>query len=322
MMRKNPPTRKSGEAESLLLELFEMYERSSPLKINFDDSSGVARDVPMLHLPLSYQMHGCRFCLHAKSTAQGNYDCMMNKYAANRIAIRTMAGFQGQCHLGLTDIIEPLVFHQRVLGIFFYGSVVVAGTEKKARERILKYCRRRGLSPRGYLRELQRVPRITRDELKQRMKQLKYTARLAAALLESWGLPEERYRTEMIGAAWNKQRDLPPLVRYAILHIQHHYAEPLLIADMARKLRCHPDYLSRIFKKHLKCNLGDYVQQVRVDHARQMLLADRFSVSEVGYEVGFQDKSHFGRIFRKLAGMTPGEYRDRHGCKPKTANPP
>jgi AraC-like DNA-binding protein/ligand-binding sensor protein len=300
------------QQDSLLEELFELLQQAGPLKISFEDLSGVARDVPFLQLSAWEQQHTCRFCLFAKKTVKGYQDCGMNKYAVNRIVLSRMAGFHGQCHLGLTDLVEPLVFHQRVLGIFYYGSVVLEGTEEKARQRILRYCKRSKLKPRPYLEELQRVARISKKDLLRHQKRLRFAARLAAALLESWGLPEERYRAEVIGPLWaspEKYRNLPALVQATVHYVQKHYFEPLQIRQIAGALSVHPVHLSRTFKKAMECDLREYLQRVRVDHARQRLKYSQLSVAEIGYEVGFQEKSHFGRIFTKLVGVSPGEYR-------------
>lgn len=297
---------------SLLEELFGLFEKAGPLKICFEDLSGVARDVPLLQLSAWEQQHTCRFCLHAKKKVKGYHDCGRNKYAVNRVVLNRMAGFHGQCHLGLTDIVEPLIFHQRVLGIFYYGSVVVEGTEELARQRIHRYCKRSNYQAKPYLDELERVPRITKKDLLEHRERLKFAARLAASLLESWGLPEERYRAETVGPLWaspEKYRNLPVLIRSAVHHVQKHYFEPLQIQQIAETLSVHPVHLGRTFKKAVGCDLMEYIHRVRVDHARQRLKQSELSITEICYEVGFQEKSHFGRIFKKFVGLSPGEYR-------------
>jgi len=47
-----------------------------------------------------------------------------------------------------------------------------------------------------------------------------------------------------------------------------------------------------------------------MDHAKRLLLSDRFSAGEIGFLVGFEDHSHFGKVFRKTIGKTPQEYRE------------
>ena len=49
--------------------------------------------------------------------------------------------------------------------------------------------------------------------------------------------------------------------------------------------------------------------RIRVDHARRLLQTERFAVGEIGFMVGFQDQSHFGKVFRKFVGVTPQAFR-------------
>ena len=76
--------------------------------------AGLARRVPDLALPEEWKIHRCEFCVFAKTgaTLRG---CLNNKHAVNRVLIRRGAGFVGQCHLGLTDMVEPLVVRSRIV---------------------------------------------------------------------------------------------------------------------------------------------------------------------------------------------------------------
>ena len=106
----------------------------------------------------------------------------------------------------------------------------------------------------------------------------------------------------------NSRLDIPPLVQGAMRYVHKQYSEPLKVADIAKYLKCHPDYLSRVFKQSVACGLGEYVMRVRIDRARYLIETKRFSTGEIAWYVGFQDQSHFGRVFKRLVGVTPGRY--------------
>ena len=89
----------------------------------------VTLDNPPLHLPYAFRIHTCEFCIFAKSSPDSHQHCVRNKMAANRQAIRRRQAFAGQCHLGITDLVKPFLFQNTVLGVFYYGSFVLAGTE-------------------------------------------------------------------------------------------------------------------------------------------------------------------------------------------------
>ncbi len=297
------------ETESLLGRMMAQLSDSVGMRISFEDLTGVTLDNPQLHLSYGLRIHTCKFCLHAKSNPDSHQHCVRNKMAANRLAIRRRHGFAGQCHLGLTDLVKPLMFHNTVLGVFYYGSFVLAGTEEAARGRIRRFCHRHGFEAKGYHAALEQAPRVAADRLPNLWQGLDLIADLARCIVESIGVPVERYRTRP-GAqfsTWNGA--MSALVRSVITFVNANYAEQVRVADIANHHKCNPDYLSRAFKRTIGFGLVEYLHRVRVDHARRLLLTERFTVGEVGHMVGFQDQSHFGKVFRRLVGLPPQAYR-------------
>jgi AraC-like DNA-binding protein/ligand-binding sensor protein len=295
--------------ESVLARLLAQVAEVPPAVISFEDLTGVSLDHPELALPYRFRIHTCRFCMFAKANPDSHQHCVRNKMAANRVAIRRKQGFAGQCHLGLTDLVKPLVFQQIVLGVFYFGSFVLKGTEEAGRRRIRVFCRRHGFDEAGYLAAFERAPRLDDGELPALWRRLDLVADLARCIVESIGIPVERYRTRP-GAqfsTWNGA--MSSLVRNVVAHINRRYAEEIRVADLARAHKCNADYLSRTFKRTVGFGLVDYLHRVRIDHARRLLQTERFTVGEVGYLVGFPDQSHFGKIFRRTVGLTPQAFR-------------
>ncbi|MCI0744843.1 MAG: AraC family transcriptional regulator, partial [Verrucomicrobia subdivision 3 bacterium] len=58
-------------------------------------------------------------------------------------------------------------------------------------------------------------------------------------------------------------------------------------------------------------NFTEYVSRVRIEKARNLLLNPNLRISEIAYEVGFQSLTHFNRVFKKLLGQSPTEFRAR-----------
>jgi AraC-like DNA-binding protein/ligand-binding sensor protein len=247
--------------------------------------------------------------MFAKAAPESHQYCVRNKMAANRVAIRRKKGFVGQCHLGLTDLVKPLIFQDTTLGIFYYGSFVLQETEAEGRRRIRKFCQRHGFSETSYLAAFQRVPRLPSSELPVLWQRLDLAADLARCIVESIGIPVNRYRTRP-GAqfsTWNGA--MSSLVRNVVSYINTHYADQIRVADVAVAHKCNADYLSRSFKRTVGFGVLEYLHRVRVDHARRLLLTERFTIGEIGHLVGFQDQSHFGKVFRRMVGVTPIEFR-------------
>ena len=296
-------------SDSMLARLLAQVADAPPAAISFEDLTGVSLDNPELSLPYRFRIHTCQFCMLAKANPDSHQHCVRNKMAVNRVAIRRKQGFVGQCHLGLTDLVKPLIFQDTVLGIFYFGSFVLTGTEDQARRRIGSFCRRHGFDAATYLASFERAPRLGPEQLPGLWHRLDLIVDLAKCIVESIGVPIGRYRTRP-GAqfsTWNGA--MSSLVRNVVAHINRHYADELRVSDLAAVHKCNADYLSRTFKRTVGFGLVEYLHRIRVDHARRLLQTERFAVGEIGFMVGFQDQSHFGKVFRKFVGVTPQAFR-------------
>jgi AraC-like DNA-binding protein len=297
-----------GNLNSVFNQLLELTAQRTGLKILFEDLSGITIDHPDLRLEPRFRVHDCAFCTLAKSTPEGHAACIHNKLAVNRRVRRQGQGLEGQCRLGLTDLAEPLARHGQLLGVFYFGSVVVCGTEVIAKANIYRQCRRLRQNPEPYLRALDTVPRVTAEELAHHRRALILVRELSLRLIEACGLNIRTYASASGSQFMGLQRKFAPLVRTGIELIQHRYAEALTLSAAADTLGCHPDYLGRLFKEQTGLGFHQYLLRVRVACARRLLQSGRFNISQVCYQVGFQDQSHFGRVFRRLSGCTPSQY--------------
>lgn len=100
-----------------------------------------------------------------------------------------------------------------------------------------------------------------------------------------------------------------PLVREATEYMQENYAKDLSLTDVAEHLRISTGYLSTLMNQNLGCGFVDYLNQVRVDRACCYLEQNQLKNYEVAYKVGFNDEKYFSKVFKKIKGMTPKEYR-------------
>ena len=98
---------------------------------------------------------------------------------------------------------------------------------------------------------------------------------------------------------------LRPLFEYLDLH----YSEPISTAKTATLLGMSKSHFMRFFKKATGQSLTGYLNHFRIAKAQALLASTDKPISEVSQDVGFCDQSYFGLIFRRLAGMTPRDYR-------------
>jgi len=92
-------------------------------------------------------------------------------------------------------------------------------------------------------------------------------------------------------------------------YLNDEYPSNPSLLELAQIADVSPEHLSREFKKVFKLTIGEYRRQVKVKQSCHMLRHTDKNLSDIAFETGFSDQSHFSRVFKKQTGMTPLEYR-------------
>ena len=100
-------------------------------------------------------------------------------------------------------------------------------------------------------------------------------------------------------------------IRTAKIFIIGNYMRDISLNDVASVVNLSPVYFSGLFKKEIGENFIDYLNRVRIDAAKTMLKDVRYHISEVAESCGFSDTRYFARIFKRIVGITPSDYRKR-----------
>lgn len=101
------------------------------------------------------------------------------------------------------------------------------------------------------------------------------------------------------------------IVDYVSLYFQNHFAEDIDMAALAQRLGFSSPYLAKIFNKYKGCTPIKYLTDLRIHHAKQLLLNTTLPIREIGEKVGYADQFHFSKAFRKAAGVSPSNFRSQ-----------
>ena len=105
-----------------------------------------------------------------------------------------------------------------------------------------------------------------------------------------------------------KMSIMPQYIMDTMNYIEEHIGESLSLEKIERRLNYNKKYLSGRFKQHTGMTLRSYILDRRISHAKS-LLRNNANVSEACFHSGFNDYANFLRSFKKLEGITPGEYK-------------
>ena len=97
-------------------------------------------------------------------------------------------------------------------------------------------------------------------------------------------------------------------------YIETYYAVPeLSLSQIAEEFCFSPAYLSTLFKKNCSQNITDYINAVRIDQACSLLEMGEDKISLISEKVGYSNTSYFYKVFKRIKGCPPKDYRERIG---------
>lgn len=99
-------------------------------------------------------------------------------------------------------------------------------------------------------------------------------------------------------------------LKEAIAYIHDHLDQNLTLAELSQLVYMSPHYFATLFKQSTGLTPHHYVTKCRIEKAKQLLAKHELSLVEISHSVGFQNQSHFTRVFRQYTLTTPKAYRD------------
>ena len=110
-----------------------------------------------------------------------------------------------------------------------------------------------------------------------------------------------------------KKEATDPIANFVIQYIENHYSEDLSLDIVAEKLNITGAYLSTYFKEKTGINFSDYLNELRMNKAKQLLQSSDLRIQDVAARVGYHNVNSFIRMFKKVTGLSPGEFRKTAG---------
>jgi AraC-like DNA-binding protein/ligand-binding sensor protein len=275
---------------------------SSPIYLDYERAFSEATGLPVaLRAVESWQLphHGRRrengFCALVAEKSRACANCLQ---VQQRLSDRARSqAFTTTCAFGLSDTAVPVRMGDQVIAFLQTGQVFRRRPTEAQVERTLRLARRWGLSvDRGELRRAYLGGRVLRG------RQHDHVVKLLGIFAQHLSLISNQIILQ-------HQNAEPPVITRAKDYIAAHQTEDLSLAQVARAVNTSTFYFCKMFKRVTGLNFTDYVSRVRIEKAKNLLLNRNLRVSEIAYEVGFQSLTHFNRVFKKILGLSPTQYR-------------
>ena len=203
------------------------------------------------------------------------------------------------CPAGLCDTAVPVRLGEQLVGFLLTGQVFRKRPTASQFDRAAKQVAEWGLlTDREQLREAYFGTRVLSA------KQLESVVSLLNIFAQHLSMVSNQ-------VVLKQQNAEPPVIARAKQYIQEHQAEDLSLGQVAKAVNTSTFYFCKMFKKGTGINFTDYLSRFRIEKAKYLLLNPNLRISEIAYEVGFQSLTHFNRVFKRIIGQSPTEYRSQ-----------
>jgi len=272
--------------------IYQDYERA------FSETTGLPvslRPVESWQLPHRGKRHENPFCAMMADKSRSCASCLRLQ---QRLSDHARHGAQSlTCELGLCDTAVPIRTGQRVVGFLQTGQIFrkkpTAAQFRHAVELMTQW---------GMQIEIERLRQAYFGTKVLSPKQHDGVVKLLSIFAQHISMVSNQILIQRENAE-------PPAITRAKQYIHENQAEDLSLGQVARAVHTSVFYFCKMFKKATGLNFTDYVSRIRVEKAKNLLLNRNLRVSEIAYEVGFQSLTHFNRVFKKIMGQSPTEYR-------------
>ncbi|UIO45169.1 AraC family transcriptional regulator [Brevibacillus brevis] len=116
----------------------------------------------------------------------------------------------------------------------------------------------------------------------------------------------------------NPSKQVPERISEAVCFIQAHYKETISLGDIANAAGLSRYYLINLFREYLNTTPLQYITKLRIEKAMDLLTQTNLSVNDIALAIGYANANYFNKVFKKLIGTSPGQFRECKNSLPTT----
>jgi AraC-like DNA-binding protein len=273
-------------------KVYQDYERA------FSEATGLPvslRPVESWQLPHHGKKNENPFCAMMAAKSRSCANCLQVQQRLSDNA--THEAFTTVCEAGLSDTAVPVRLGEKLIGFLQTGQVFRKKPSAAQFDRTAKI-----ISDWGVEADINELKNAYFDTRVLPPKQYASSVRLLSIFAEHLTMVSNQVVVQ-------QQTAEPPVITRAKQFIQEHQSEDLSLGQVAKAVNTSTFYFCKMFKKATGVNFTDYLSRIRIEKAKNLLLNPNLRISEIAYEVGFQSLTHFNRVFKKIVGQSPTEYR-------------
>jgi AraC-like DNA-binding protein/ligand-binding sensor protein len=272
-------------------KLYKDYERA------FSETTHMAvtfRPVETWQLAQHGKKYENPFCALLAKTSRSCGMCLENQQKISEPVQKTQSAV---CFAGLTDSAVPVMMGDKVLGFLQTGQIALKKPSREKFKKITKQVVDWGLNT-----DLKKLEEAYFHTSVLTPKGYQSVVKLLEVFGEHLTLAIDRIVVQQENAE-------PPPIKKAKQYIEENKTEDISMRDVAKVVNVSTFYFCKMFKKATGLTFTEYLSQVRISKAKNLLLNPNLRISEIAYDIGYQSLTHFNRTFRRIVGQSPTVYR-------------
>jgi len=243
--------------------------------------------------------HYCEFCNRTRSLLNGRNLCHeSDRVRAVALANEYKVPFFFECHMGMRELIVPLIHLDKLVGIIFVGQCRIENEDMI--KTVLQSAQRLGGDADEFTRLYLALPTVDKNVL--------ITVGNALSLYFE-AMMQKNDVLRINGEEEISQADLSERMRN---YIDINYYRNITPTSVAERYFVNSSYASRIFSKNVGITMNEYINQRRIERAKLLLASTSIPIGSISINVGFSDANYCARVFKRITGVTPREYREKN----------
>ena len=226
-------------------------------------------------------LHQCPICDHAK--AQDFAACFRCRNTVLKMLMKYRRSISGYCSNGVYEYCRPVIRNNAVVAVVFIGNILTNDPEQH------KLLARH--FPRPLLQTME--PDFSQENC----------CRIAD-LLECY----IQHLLDRYGETTQNSFDV--LIQNVKNYIDENLLHEFSMADLAAVFNYNEKYLGRLFKQRTGISIKEYCNLAKIEKAKHLLTNSPIAIADIAAQVGYNNVTYFNRIFKKVAGQSPLEYRN------------
>lgn len=270
-----------------------------------DYTGFIASDRKLKQVLLPYLGHNNAYCLYIKQNKDRYRHClsMMKKMAAASLSCDHP--YCGACYAGIKEYVIPIFADKQLLGVLTAGFLPMPVEEAMPRlHRAMAGASTEEITRAQKLYETHVLCNTV--DIQPLLPALEF---IAAYLSLHFRQTKYQLDSKELATLHRNPLGAEALCQQILDFLDLHAHESIHVAAIAEHCHCSSSTVSHVFKKYVGFSLSTYVNKVRIERAKELLLTSEDTIESVCIQVGYNDANYFSRMFKQLTGYTPSKFR-------------